>query len=65
MTQQTEHDDPKQGGTNNPGENGEDRDILGKKQEDLTAKDLEGDSRSEGETSDLPDAETKFLGDFA
>ncbi|MGK6325104.1 hypothetical protein ACMGDM_18725 [Sphingomonas sp. DT-51] len=65
MTQQTEHDDPKQGGTNSPGENGEDHDILGKKQEDLTAKDLEGDSRSEGETSGVADAERKFLGDFA
>ncbi|MBY9063312.1 hypothetical protein K7957_10255 [Sphingomonas yunnanensis] len=65
MTQQTEHDHPDQGGINNPGENGEDRDILGKEQEDLTAEDLEGDGRTEDKTSDLPDAETKFLGDFA
>jgi hypothetical protein len=28
-----------------PGENGEDRDIQGKRQEDLTAEDLEGDTR--------------------
>lgn len=28
-----------------PGENGEDRDIQGKRQEDLTAEDLEVDTR--------------------
>ncbi|MGK6324669.1 hypothetical protein ACMGDM_16520 [Sphingomonas sp. DT-51] len=65
MTRQAEHDDAENGGTNNPGTNGEDRDILGKDQQDLTAEDLEGDGRTEGDSSDLPDAETKHLGDFA
>ncbi len=65
MAEQTGSDDANDGGTNNPGENGEDQDILGKDQEDLTAEDLEGDGRTEDGTSDLPDAETKFLGDFA
>jgi hypothetical protein len=65
MTQHTDRDDANDGGTNNPGENGEGRDILGKDQQDLTAEDLEGDGRTEDNTSDLPDAETKFLGDFA
>ncbi|SFP99922.1 hypothetical protein [Sphingomonas rubra] len=36
------------GGTDNPGKNGEDRDILGKKQGDLDADDLSGDARSDG-----------------
>lgn len=65
MTQQNDHDHVEDGGTNDPGENGEDSDILGKEQEDLTADDLEGASRTEDGTSDLPDAETKYLGDFA
>lgn len=65
MTQQNEYDHANDGGTNDPGENGEDSDILGKEQEDLTADDLEGDGRTEDDTSDLPDAETKYLGDFA
>ncbi|MBW6526493.1 hypothetical protein KZ813_06535 [Sphingomonas sp. RHCKR7] len=65
MAQETEHDDADDGGTNNPGENGEDRDILGKEQKDLTAEDLEGDGRTEDDAADLPDAETKYLGDFA
>jgi len=65
MAEQTGSDDANDGGTNNPGENGEDQDILGKDQQDLTAEDLEGDGRTEDDTSDLPDAETKFLGDFA
>lgn len=65
MTQQAEHDDADTGGTNNLGTNGEDRDILGKDQQDLTAEDLEVDGRTEDASSDLPDAETKNLGDFA
>lgn len=65
MAERTGSDDANDGSTNNPGENGEDQDILGKDQEDLTAEDLEGDGRTEDDTSDLPDAETKFLGDFA
>lgn len=65
MTQQIDHDHANDGGTNDPGEKGEDRDILGKEQEDLTTDDLKGDGRSENDTSDLPDAETKYLGDFA
>lgn len=65
MTQQDDHDHATDGGTNDPGENGENRDILGKEQEDLTAGELKGDGRTEDETSDLPDAETKYLGDFA
>lgn len=36
------------GGQFDPGENGEDRDIQGKRQEDLTAEDLEGDTRQAG-----------------
>ncbi|MBB4618660.1 hypothetical protein [Sphingomonas abaci] len=36
------------GGQFNPGENGEDRDIQGKRQEDLTAEDLKGDARETG-----------------
>lgn len=31
-----------------PGENGEDSDIQGKRQEDLTAEDLKGDARESG-----------------
>ncbi|MHC9419740.1 hypothetical protein ACYZX9_14215 [Sphingomonas citri] len=65
MTQQNDDDHANDGGTNDPGENGGDQDILGKEQEDLTADDLEGDGRTEDDTSDLPDAETKYLGDFA
>lgn len=65
MTQQDDYEHAKDGGANDPGENGEDRDILGKEQEDLTADDLKGDGRTEDDTSDLPDAETKYLGDFA
>jgi len=33
------------GGQFDPGENGEDQDIQGKRQEDLTAEDLKGDAR--------------------
>ena len=33
------------GGRHDPGEDGEDRDIVGKRQEDLTADDLKGDAR--------------------
>jgi hypothetical protein len=33
------------GGRHDPGKNGEDRDIVGKRQEDLTAHDLKGDAR--------------------
>lgn len=65
MTQQTDHDHANDGGTNDPGESGEDHNILGEEQEDLTADDLKGDGRTEDDTSDLPDAETKYLGDFA
>ncbi len=37
-------------GQNDAGTDGEDRDILGKRQEDLTSEDLEGDARdSKGE----------------
>lgn len=32
-------------GQNDAGKNGEDRDILGKRQEDLTSEDLKGDAR--------------------
>jgi hypothetical protein len=65
MTQQSDHDGASAGGSNDPGENGEDQDILGKEQEDLTTDDLKGDGRIENDTSDLPEAETKYLGDFA
>ncbi|WP_277981379.1 hypothetical protein [Sphingomonas phyllosphaerae] len=65
MVDQAERDDANDGGANDPGENGEDRDILGKEQEDLNAEDLKGDGRTEDDTSDLPEAETKYLGDFA
>jgi hypothetical protein len=34
-----------EGGKNDPGENDEDRDIIGKHQEDLTSEDLKGDTR--------------------
>jgi hypothetical protein len=64
MTQHT-HDGADSGGTYDPGNNGEDRDIVGKKQADLTADDLENDAPAENDSSDLPDAETKYLGDFA
>ena len=33
---------PTDGGKSDPGANGEDRDIIGKDQADLTAEDLEG-----------------------
>lgn len=37
-------------GQNDAGKNGEDCDILGKRQEDLTSEDLKGDARgSKGE----------------
>lgn len=41
--------DPENGdaGIRDAGKNGEDGDILGKKQEDLTADDLGGDARSD------------------
>lgn len=45
MTQQNEHPDDDRG-INDPGPHGEDWDIIGKRQEDLTAEDLKGDSRS-------------------
>ena len=32
-------------GRHDPGKNDEDRDILGKRQEDLTSDDLKGDAR--------------------
>ncbi len=34
-----------EGGQNDAGNNGKDRDILGKRQEDLTSDDLKGDAR--------------------
>lgn len=37
------------GGKNDPGKDNEDRDILGKHQDDLTSEDLKGDTR-EGES---------------
>ena len=45
MTQQTKHPDD-DSGVNDPGAHGEDRDIVGKRQEDLTVEDLKGDSRN-------------------
>lgn len=45
MTQQNEQPDNHRG-ANDPGADGEDRDILGKQQEDLTTEDLRGDNRS-------------------
>jgi hypothetical protein len=45
MTQQNERPDDDRG-INDPGPHGEDWDIIGKRQEDLTAEDLKGDSRS-------------------
>lgn len=65
MTQQTEHDGASDGGTNDPGENGKDKDIIGKEQEDPAADDLKGDGRTDDDASDLPDADTKYLSDFA
>ncbi|MBB3694925.1 MULTISPECIES: hypothetical protein [unclassified Sphingomonas] len=38
-------DDPHEAGTKDPGKDGEDEDILGKKQDELTADDLRGDTR--------------------
>lgn len=41
----TEQDKAAERGQNDAGEDGEDRDIIGKRQEDLTAEDLKGDAR--------------------
>lgn len=46
----TEQDNAAERGQNDAGKDGEDRDILGKRQEDLTSEDLKGDARdSKGE----------------
>lgn len=47
-TEPNEPKDPADAGKHDEGKGGEDRDILGKRQEDLSAEDLEGDAREEG-----------------